>query len=192
MLQISVHSSSGNLPDLIIWICSSPPLYNHRDLIQAIPERPSGFPYFFQFKPRFCNRELTIWATVSSRSFWGFFVLFCWLYRASTSSATKNIINLILMLTIWWCPHVELSLTLLQEGVCYDSIVLLAKLLVFALHHYILPGQTCLLLQVSLDFVHLHSISLWWKQYLKLITVLEGLVWLFPWSIWPMEFSRPE
>ena len=39
-----------------------------------------------------------IWATVSSRS------CFCWLYRASPSLAAKNIINLILVLTIWWCP----------------------------------------------------------------------------------------
>ena len=39
-----------------------------------------------------------IWATVSSWS------CFCWLYRASPSLAAKNIINLILVLTIWWCP----------------------------------------------------------------------------------------
>ena len=39
-----------------------------------------------------------IWATVSSRS------CFCWLYRASPSLAVKNIINLILILVIWWCP----------------------------------------------------------------------------------------
>ena len=42
-----------------------------------------------------------IWATVSSWS------CFCWLYRASPSLAAKNIINLILVLTIWWCPCVE-------------------------------------------------------------------------------------
>ena len=42
-----------------------------------------------------------IWATVSSQS------CFCWLYRASPSMAAKNIINLISVLTIWWCPCVE-------------------------------------------------------------------------------------
>ena len=63
-----------------------------------------------------------IWATVSSLS------CFCWLYRASPSLAAKNIINLILVLTIWWCPCVESSLVLLEEGVCYDQCVLLAKL----------------------------------------------------------------
>ena len=41
------------------------------------------------------------WATVSSPS------CFCWLYRASPSLAAKNIINLISVLTIWWCPCVE-------------------------------------------------------------------------------------
>ena len=36
-----------------------------------------------------------IWATVSSRS------CFCWLYTASPSLAAKNIINLILVSTVW-------------------------------------------------------------------------------------------
>ena len=63
-----------------------------------------------------------IWATVSSWS------CFCWLYRASPSLAAKNIIDLILVLTIWWCPCVESSLVLLEEGVCYDQCILLAKL----------------------------------------------------------------
>ena len=65
-------------------------------------------------------------ATVSSRFFCLF--VFCWLYRASPSLAAKNIINLISILTIWWCPYVKLSLRLLEKGVCYDQCVLLAKL----------------------------------------------------------------
>ena len=63
-----------------------------------------------------------IWGTVISQS------CFCWLYRASPSLAEKTIINLISVMTIWWCPCVESSLVLLQEGVCYDQCVLLAKL----------------------------------------------------------------
>ena len=62
-----------------------------------------------------------IWTTVSSWS------CFCWLYRASPSLAAKNIINLILVLTIWWCPCIESSLMLLEEGVCYDQCIFLAK-----------------------------------------------------------------
>ena len=54
-----------------------------------------------------------IWATVHSWS------CFCWLYRASPSLAAKNIINLISVLTIWWCPCVESSLVLFEEGVLW-------------------------------------------------------------------------
>ena len=89
---------------------------------QVIPEWSSGFPYFLQFKSEFGNKEFMIWATVSSQS------CFCWLYTASPSLAAKNIINLISVLTIWWCPCVEFSLVLLEEGVCYAQCVLLAKL----------------------------------------------------------------
>ena len=56
-----------------------------------------------------------IWATVISRS------CFCWLYRASQSLAAKNIISLISVLTIWWCPCVESSLVLLEEGIAMTS-----------------------------------------------------------------------
>ena len=63
-----------------------------------------------------------LWATVSSQS------CFCWLYRASPSLAAENTISLILVLAIWWCPCVESSLVLLEESVCYDQCVLLAKL----------------------------------------------------------------
>ena len=73
---------------------------------------------------------------------------------------------MISVLTIWWCPCVEpsllllaeSSLVLLKEVVCYDLCILLAKfLLAFVLLHFVLQGQICLLLQVSLDFLLLHS-----------------------------------
>ena len=110
------------------------------------------------------------WVTVSSRSW------FCWLYRASSFSAAKNVINLILVLTIWWCPCVESPLVLLEKGVCYDQCVLFAKLLAFALLHFVLQGQTCLLFWVSLDFLLVHLNPLWWKGHLFFYSVLEGLV----------------
>ena len=113
-----------------------------------------------------------IWATVSSRS------CFCWLYRASPSMPAKNIINLILVLTIWWCPCVESSFVLLEEGVYYDQCVLLEKLLAFALLLSVLQDQTCLLFQVCLDFLLLHSSPLWWKGHLFWVLVLEGLIGL--------------
>ena len=64
-----------------------------------------------------------IWATVSSQS------CFCSLYRASPPLTEKNIINLISVLTIWWCPCVESSLVLLEEGVCYDQCIFLTSAL---------------------------------------------------------------
>ena len=51
-------------------------------------------------------------------------------------------------------------------------------LLAFALLRFILQGQTCLLLRVSLCFLLLHPSALWWKGQLFLVLVLEGLVGL--------------
>ena len=85
-------------------------------------EWSSGFPYYLQFESESGNKEFMIWATVSSWS------RFCWLYRASPSLAAKKIIHLISVLTIWWCPCVESSLVLLEEGICYDQCIFLAKL----------------------------------------------------------------
>ena len=79
------------------------------------------FPTFFNLS-EFCDKQFMIWATISSRS------CFCWLFRASSSLAAKNIISLISVLTILWCPCVVLSLMLLEEGVCYNQCILLAKL----------------------------------------------------------------
>ena len=57
---------------------------------------------------------------------------------------------------------VSMCLVLLEKGVCYDQCILLAKLLAFALLLFVLQGQTCLLLQVSLNFLLLRSNPLWW------------------------------
>ena len=118
----SVHKPPSTLSDLIPWIYLSLPLYNCKVFDLVILEWSSGFPYFLQFKSKFGNKQFMIWVTVNSQS------CICWRYRASPSSAEKNIINLILVLTIWWCPCVESSLVLLVEGVCYDQCILLAKL----------------------------------------------------------------
>ena len=49
-------------------------------------------------------------------------------------------------------------------------------LLAFALLHFVLQGQTCLLLHASLDFLLLHSSPLWWKGHHFLVLVLKGIV----------------
>ena len=119
MSRTSVRSSSGTLSDLILWIYLSLTLCV-RDLIRSYLNGLVVFPAFFN-KSEFGNKEFMIWATISSRS------CFCWLYKASPSVDAKTIINLISVLTIWWCPCVESSLVLLEEGICYDQCVLLAK-----------------------------------------------------------------
>ena len=118
---LSIVHQALCLSDLIPWIYLSLLLYNHKGFDLGHTWMISGFPYFFQFKFEFCNKDFIIWATASSWS------CFCWLYRPSPSLAAKNIINLISVLSIWWCPCLESSLVFLEEGVCYDQCVLLAK-----------------------------------------------------------------
>ena len=110
----------------------------------------SGFPYFLQFNSKFGNKEFTIWATVSSQP------CFCWLYRAFPSLAAKNIIHLISVLTIWWCPCVVFPSV--GRGCLLWPVHSLGKiLLAFALLHCVLQAQICLLLMVFPDFLLLHS-----------------------------------
>ena len=82
------------------------------------------------------------------------------------SLAPKNIISLIPVLTMWWCPYVESSLVLFEEVVCYDQCVLLAKLLL-AIFAWNIPLvsliflKRCLVFPVLLFFSIsvLHSVS---------------------------------
>ena len=110
-----------------------------------------------------------IWATVSSWS------CFSWQYRASPSLAAKSMINLISVLIIWWCPCVDLLLFCwkrvftMTSAFSWQNSVSLCPALFFT-------PRSNLLLQVSLDFLLLHSSPLWWKGLLFLVLVLEGLV----------------
>ena len=103
---------------------------------------------------------------------------FCWLYRASPTLAAKNIINLIFVLTVWWCPCVVFSCVIGRGCLLWPVHSLGKTLLAFALLHSVLQGQTCLLLEVSPDFLLLQSSPLWWKGHLFKVLVLEGLVGL--------------
>ena len=91
------------LPDLTPWIYSSLSPYNHKGFDLVTSEWPSGFPYCLQFKSEFCNIRSS-WSEPQSAPS----LVFCWLYSASPSLTEKNIINLISVLTDWWCPCVEL------------------------------------------------------------------------------------
>ena len=86
---------------LIPWICLSLWLYSLKGFDLGHTWMVWWFSYFLQLKSDFGNKEIMIWVIVSSRS------CFCWLYRASPHLGAKNIINLILVLTIWWRPWVE-------------------------------------------------------------------------------------
>ena len=109
------------LSDLIPWIYLSLPLYNHKGF-RSYLNGLVVFPIFFNFS-LILAKEFMIWATISSQS------CFCWLFRASPSLAAKNIINLISLLIMWWCPWwCSLLLGCWKEGVCYDQCILLAKL----------------------------------------------------------------
>ena len=99
-----------------------------------------------------------IQATVSSWS------CFCWLYRGSKSLTEKNIINQSIQ---------SINIDHLVMSICR-----VFSCVVFALLHSVFQGQICLLLQVFLDFLLLHSSPLWWKGHLFEVLVLEGLVCL--------------
>ena len=70
-------------------------------------------------------------------------------FVASPSLTAKNIINLILVLIIWWC----LLLCCWKREFSMTSAFLGRTLLAFALFHSVLQGQIRLLLQVSIDFL---------------------------------------
>ena len=127
-----------------------------------------------------------VWAIVSSRS------CFCWLYSAASSAPAKNIINLISVLTIWCCPGAELSLVLLEEGVCYDQCILLAKLCYpepcfilykakLACFRYLLTSYFCIL--VLCDEKNIFFLGGGW------VLVLEDLVGLFT-ELFSFRFFR--
>ena len=105
------------LQELIPWICSLTIIaYSQGNSSKSYLADVVVFP-----RPEFCYEKLMIWATVSSKSCFG------WLYTVSPSLATKNVINLISVLATWWCPCVKLSLVLLKKGIFYDQYIFLAK-----------------------------------------------------------------
>ena len=89
-----------------------------------------------------------IWATVNSRSY------FCWLCRTSPSLATKNIINLISVLTMWWCPCIFWFVGkqhLLWPVCSLDKTVSLCPA------PFCTPRPNLPVVQLFLDFLLLHS-----------------------------------
>ena len=126
------------------------------------------FPTFFNLSLNLAIRSS--WTQpVSSQS------CFCWLYRVYPSLVAKNIINLILVLTIWWCPCAESSLVLLEEGVCYDHCILSAKCC-YPLPCFILYSKAKLACYSK--YLLTSYLCIPWKGYLFCMLVLESLVGL--------------
>ena len=117
------------------------------------------FPTSFSLSLNFAIRSS--WSTVSSRP------CFCWLYRDSQSDFSIDYLLMYICRVISrvvgrWC-------------LLWLACSLVKALLAFALFRFVHQGQTCLLLQVSLEFLLLHSNPLRWKGCLFLLFVLECL-----------------
>ena len=138
-----------------------------------------------------------IWVTVSSSSY------FCWLYRASPSLAPRNIINLILVLTIWGCPCVESSLVMLEKvlwpiccpaSLCTSNPNLpvipgISWLPTFALQYPMMKGTFFFILVLILEGIvgHHRTIQLQLLQHQWLGHSL-GLLWLLNKHIVTMDY----
>ena len=86
----------------------------------------------------------------------------------SPSLAAKNIISFHLVMSM--CRVI--SCVVGRGCLLWPACSLDKTLLAFALLHFVIQGQTCLL------FLPLHSNLLWWKWLLFLVLVLEGVIGL--------------
>ena len=138
-----------------------------RDLILLIPESPRAFPYFLQFKPEFCNKNSRSEPqSIPSLVFtYSIEILQLWLQKNNNNKSDFGIDQNALY--AWWCPCIESSLGFLARVFAMTSLVSGQTLLAFALLHFILQGQTGLVVQVSLDFIYLQSNILWLKRHLS-------------------------
>ena len=96
-----------NLFWLCVWLLVhyvSLPLYIHKGFDLGHTRMVWWFSLLFQFQSGFGNKEFMIWAPISSQSY------SCWLYRTSLCLSAKDIISLILALTLCLCPCVDLLL----------------------------------------------------------------------------------
>ena len=162
MLQTLVHSSLALcLSDLILWIYFLLPL-NHKGIwFRSYLNVLVVFPIFFNLNLNCATRSSRSELQSAHQS------CFCWLYRASPCSAAKNIINVISVLANCVMSMRRAIFCVVGRGCLLWPVNSLEKtLLAFALLHFVLQGQICLLLQVSLDFLLLHSNPLWWKGHL--------------------------
>ena len=101
---------------------------------------------------------------------------FCWLYAASLSLASKNIINLTSVLTIWWCPCVESSLCCWKRVFSVISAFSWQKSISLCPASFWTPRSNLPVTPGISWFLLLHSSPLKWKGCLFWVLVLESLV----------------
>ena len=119
--------------------------------------RRSSQPRDWTQVSRTVGRRFTIWATVNS------WTSCYWLCRASPSLGEYSQSDYGIDFLVMSMSRV-LSCVVGRRYLLWPVCSFGKTLLAFVLLHFVLQGQTCLLLQVSLDFLILHSNPLWWKE----------------------------
>jgi len=114
--------------------------------------------------------------------------------RALVNSRSRFFSECILLLHIWLqicnqldfgmdhivMPMSKLPLCVVEKGYLLWHVHYLGRIpLAFDLLHYVLQGKTCLLLQISLDFLLWHTNPHWWWKHLCLVLVLGGFLGLY-------------
>ena len=147
-----IHSSSDTLSDLIPWIYSSLPLYNHKIFYFSHTRMVYCFPHFLKFKSEFSSKEFMICATIS---FWSCFLPTVESFSIFGCKECNQSILGIDHLVMSMCRVVSY---VVGRGCLLWPVRSLGKiLLAFTLLHSVLQDLIFLLLQVFLDFVLLHS-----------------------------------
>ena len=158
MSWTSVHSSSVCLSDLIPWIYWSLPLYNHKGFDLG----HTWMAYWFSLFSSILNFAVrSSWSepqSVPCLVFADCIVLHhlcCKEYNQSDFSIDHLVMSM--------C---RVSSCVVRRGRLLWPMHSLGKtLLAFPLLHFVLQSQICLLLQVSFDFLLLHSSPLWWRRH---------------------------
>ena len=145
------------LPDLISWIYLSPPLYNNKFWFSSYLNGLVITPTFFNLRLNLAIRSS--WSEPQSASVlvlltvWSFLVFSCKEYNKFDFGVDHLVMSRCRVFScvvrrgcLLWPVH--------SPG---------QTLLAFAMLHFVFPGQICLLLWLSLDFLLLHYKPLQWR-----------------------------
>ena len=151
------------LLDLIPWIYLLPSLHIHRGFDSSCTLLASSYPHFLSFKPEFCYEKLA--SDLSQSQLQVLYLLAIYNFSIFSYTQCNPFGFLLTILVTCMCKIVSCVVGkgyLLWPGHSLSRRIQLA----FALLHFVLQGQTCLLLQESHDFLLLHSNLQWWIEHL--------------------------